>query len=52
MDFNDTTEQAQFRKTCREWLEQNAEPKSSSSRESFSDIDFLEVAWEKDFKVS
>ena len=49
MDFNDTTEQAQFRKTCREWLEQNAEPKSSSSRESFSDIDFLEVAkqWQK-----
>ena len=33
MDFNDTTEQAQFRKTCREWLEKNAEPKSSSSRE-------------------
>ncbi|MDB0023693.1 acyl-CoA dehydrogenase family protein [Gammaproteobacteria bacterium] len=49
MDFNDTTEQAQFRKTCREWLEQNAEPKSSSSRESFSDIDFLEAAkqWQK-----
>lgn len=49
MDFNDTTEQAQFRKTCREWLEKNAEPKSSSSRESFSDIDFLEVAkqWQK-----
>jgi alkylation response protein AidB-like acyl-CoA dehydrogenase len=49
MDFNDTTEQAQFRKTCRESLEQNAEPKSSSSRESFSDIDFLEVAkqWQK-----
>tara|TARA_Y100000385_G_scaffold3533_1_gene3844 strand:+ start:175 stop:1389 length:1215 start_codon:yes stop_codon:yes gene_type:complete len=49
MDFNDTTEQAQFRKTCRKWLEQNAEPKSSSSRESFSDIDFLEVAkqWQK-----
>mgnify|MGYP003963536887 FL=1 len=49
MDFNDTTEQAQFRKTCREWLEQNAETKSSRSRESFSDIDFLEVAkqWQK-----
>ena len=49
MDFNDTPEHAQFRKTCREWLEQNAEPKSRSSRESFSDIDFLEVAkqWQK-----
>lgn len=49
MDFNDTPEQAKFRKTCREWLEKNAEPKSGSSRESFADKDFLETAkeWQK-----
>lgn len=49
MDFNDTPEQAKFRKTCREWLEKNAEPKSGSSRESFADKDFLEAAkeWQK-----
>ena len=49
MDFNDTPEQAQFRNTCREWLEKNAEPKSKKKREGFADIDFLDVAkeWQK-----
>ena len=30
MDFNDTPEQAEFRKTCRKWLEDNAELKSGN----------------------
>ena len=34
MDFNDTPEQAQFRNTCREWLEKNAEPKSKKKRKT------------------
>ena len=49
MDFNDTPEQAQFRNTCREWLEKNAEPKSNKKKEDFADIEFLDVAreWQK-----
>ena len=49
MDFNDTPEQAQFRNTCREWLEKNAEPKSNKKKEGFADIEFLDVArgWQK-----
>ena len=49
MDFNDTPEQAQFRNTCREWLEKNAEPKSNKKKEDFADIQFLDVAreWQK-----
>ena len=31
MDFNDTKEQAQFRKKCRDWLEANATLKSEKS---------------------
>ena len=33
MDFNDTPEQAKFRKTCREWLEKNAKHKDNASKE-------------------
>jgi len=49
MDFNDTPEQAQFRNTCREWLEKNAEPKSNKKKEDFADIEFLDIAreWQK-----
>ena len=49
MDFNDTPEQAQFRNTCREWLEKNAEPKSNKKKEDFADIEFLDVSreWQK-----
>ena len=37
MDFNDTPEQAKFRKTCRDWLEKNAQLKDSSpSDEAFA----------------
>ena len=28
MDFKDTPEQAKFRKTCRDWLEKNAQLKT------------------------
>ena len=34
MDFKDTPEQAKFRKTCREWLENNAALKDASPSES------------------
>ena len=45
MDFNDTPEQAKFRKTCREWLERNATLKESSSKEaSFANKDIIEEA--------
>ena len=49
MDFNDTPEQAEFRKTCREWLEKHAETKSKKKREGIADIEFLDVAkeWQK-----
>ena len=30
MDFNDTKEEAKFRKKCREWLEKNATYKDES----------------------
>ena len=29
MDFKDTPEQAKFRKTCRDWLDKNAQLKTS-----------------------
>ena len=50
MDFNDTPEQAKFRKTCREWLEKNAKHKDNASKEpSFANKDILEEAklWQK-----
>ena len=50
MDFNDSTEQAEFRKTCRKWLEGNAELNSGASREdSFGSSKHLEAAkqWQK-----
>ena len=50
MDFNDSTEQAEFRKTCREWLEGNAELNSGASREdSFGSSKHLDAAkqWQK-----
>lgn len=31
MDFNDTKEEAKFRKKCREWLEKNATYKEEST---------------------
>ena len=50
MDFNDTKEQAEFRQTCKKWLEENAEPKTAYDKEkSFANIDNLESAknWQK-----
>ena len=50
MDFNDSPEQAEFRKTCRKWLEGNAELNSGASKEdSFGSPKHLEVAkqWQK-----
>jgi alkylation response protein AidB-like acyl-CoA dehydrogenase len=50
MDFNDTQEQAEFRHTCKKWLEENAEPKTAYDKEkSFANIDNLESAknWQK-----
>ena len=50
MDFNDSTEQAEFRKTCRKWLEENAELNSGASREdSFGSSKHLDSAkqWQK-----
>ena len=42
MDFKDTPEQAKFRKTCREWLENNATLKDASSSESsFANKDII-----------
>jgi acyl-CoA dehydrogenase len=49
MDFKDTPEQAKFRKTCRDWLEKNAELKTGVEKNEFANIDFLQVAkdWQK-----
>jgi acyl-CoA dehydrogenase len=49
MDFKDTPEQAKFRKTCREWLENNAKLKTGVEKNEFANIDFLQVAkdWQK-----
>ena len=50
MDFNDTKEQAQFRKKCRDWLEANASLKSEkSSKSDFNNNDYLQTAkdWQK-----
>ena len=50
MDFNDTPEQAKFRKTCLEWLEKNASYKDKSSKgDSFANKDLVQEAksWQK-----
>ena len=50
MDFNDTTEQANFRKQCRSWLEENAKYKSVNSKPNdFANKDALKEAksWQK-----
>ena len=49
MDFKDTSEQAKFRKTCREWLEKNAKLKTGVEKNEFANINFLQVAkdWQK-----
>ena len=50
MDFNDTTEQANFRKQCRSWLEENAKYKSGNSKPNdFANKDALKEAksWQK-----
>ena len=50
MDFKDTPEQAKFRKTCREWLENNAALKDASPSEStFANKDIIKEAkaWQK-----
>ena len=45
MDFKDTPEQAKFRKTCREWLENNAALKDASPSEStFANKDIIKEA--------
>ena len=50
MDFNDTTEQANFRKQCRSWLEENAKYKSGNSKPNdFANKEALKEAksWQK-----
>ena len=50
MDFNDTPEEAKFRKKCRDWLEKNANYKDGSSKsEDFANKDRLKdaKAWQK-----
>ena len=50
MDFNDTKEQAEFRKICRDWLEANASLKSEKLKKSdSSNSDYLQAAkdWQK-----
>ena len=54
MDFNDTKEQAEFRKTCRDWLEANASLKSEKLKKSdSSNSDYLQAAkdWQKKKKT-
>ena len=44
MDFNDTPQEAKFRKKCRDWLEKNASYKDGSSKsEDFANKDKLNV---------
>ena len=50
MDFNDSKEQAEFRKKCRGWLESNAKLKSEiGDGDEFANIDYLQKAadWQK-----
>ena len=45
MDFNDTPEQAEFRKKCNSWLEKNAEYVDGSSKtDDFANKDRLKEA--------
>ena len=46
MDFNDTPDQAKFRATCREWLEENAELKESQETATDKE-EFVEAITEK-----
>jgi len=50
MDFKDNQEQADFRKKCRQWLENNAKLKTSIEKSNeFANIDYLQAAkdWQK-----
>ena len=50
MDFKDNQEQADFRKKCRQWLENNAKLKTSIEKNNeFANIDYLQAAkdWQK-----
>ena len=51
MDFNDTKEEAKFRKKCRDWLEKNATYKEDSTpqNDDFANKDKLKAAkaWQK-----
>ena len=50
MDFNDTKQEAEFRKKCFDWLSENAKLKQDEkSDEMFGDDKFLEKAkkWQK-----
>ena len=51
MDFNDTKEEAKFRKKCREWLEKNATYKDESTpqNDDFANANKMKAAkaWQK-----
>jgi len=50
MDFKDNQEQADFRKKCRQWLENNAKLKTNIEKNNeFANIDYLQAAkdWQK-----
>ena len=51
MDFNDTPEEAKFRKKCRDWLEKNATYKEDSTpqNDDFANKDKMKAAkaWQK-----
>ena len=51
MDFNDTHEEAKFRKKCREWLEKNATYKDdlTPQNDDFANADKIQTAkaWQK-----
>ena len=51
MDFNDTPEEAKFRKKCREWLEKNATYKDESTpqNDDFANANKMKAAkaWQK-----
>ena len=51
MDFNDTKEEAKFRKKCRDWLEKNATYKEESTpqNDDFANKDKMKAAkaWQK-----
>ena len=52
MDFNDTKEQAEFRKKCRDWLEANASLKSEKANNSnFENNDYLQSACSRNYLI-